>query len=53
MKAPGHYDAGPPVKTRFTTFAADRFDLEICPRLITAAFATVPCCAFGSSDRSW
>jgi hypothetical protein len=32
MKAPCPYDAGPPVKTRFTTFAAGRFNLEICPR---------------------
>jgi len=30
MKAPGHYDAGPPVKTRFTTFAAEGFEIDAC-----------------------
>jgi len=30
VKAPAHYDAGPPVKTRFTTFAAEGFEIDAC-----------------------
>ena len=34
MKALSPYDAVPRVKTRFTTFAPESFDLEICPTRI-------------------
>jgi hypothetical protein len=39
MKAPGHYDAGPPVKTRFTTFAAAGFEIDECPEADKARLA--------------
>jgi hypothetical protein len=31
QKAVFHYDAGPRVKVRFTTFAAAGLDIETCP----------------------
>src|SRR5262249_24700551 len=39
MKATFHYDAGPRVKARFTTFAAEGFKVEACPEADEARLA--------------
>jgi len=41
MKATFHYDAGPRVKARFTTFAAEGFKVEACPEADEARLAAL------------
>src|SRR5437868_568581 len=51
MNALCHYDAGPPVKTRFTTFAAAGFAVETCPEAEDRRLAPGPRFGFTSSSR--
>lgn len=41
MNALCRYDAGPPVKTRFTTFAAAGFEVDACPEADEARLAAL------------